>query len=56
LKLVEAFIATRINDFSTAIGDLNTFIQDVNAQAGKQISVSTAASLIAAANAIIAVL
>ena len=53
---VDAPAAIQIGDFSTAIGDLNALIHEVNAQTGKKISASAAAALIAAANAIIAVL
>jgi probable HAF family extracellular repeat protein len=53
-KLNDAIAAIQIGDFSTAIGDLGAFINEVNAQTGKKISASSAAALIAAANAIIA--
>lgn len=53
-KLQDAIAAIQIGDFSTAIGDLGAFINEVSAQTGKKISPSDASALIATANAILA--
>jgi hypothetical protein len=55
-KLQGAIAAIQISDFSTAIGDLQALIHEVNALTGKKITAFGAAALIAAANTIIAAL
>jgi hypothetical protein len=46
-KLQHAIVAIHIGDYATAIGDFGAFIHEVNAQTGKKISPSDAATLIA---------